>query len=104
MGIGIGLGGAALGAHLATSMVSRIASALNGLPADFLRPLLEPPFYLQRMWLLTSAGLPWLVHQGRCFQVALAAHHPNVFQHLFAEGVAPELFFCLWSQALLQGL
>merc|ERR1719235_1735835 len=85
-------------------MIGRIASVLNGLPVDILRLLLEEPLCLQRLWLLTSTALPWLVHQGRCFQVALAAHHPNIFQHLFAEGIAPELFYCLWSQSLLQGL
>merc|ERR1712100_199810 len=85
-------------------MVGRVASVLNGLPSDVLRELLEEPLCLQRLWLLTSTGLPWHVHQGRCFQVALAAHHPNVFKHLFAEGIAPELFYSLWSQALLQGL
>merc|ERR1712032_1401814 len=42
----------------------------------------------------------WLVVQGRRFQVALAAHHPNLFRHFMAERLAPELFYCWWVQSL----
>ena len=103
--ISLGMGGGSFSAQLSNSMVSRIASVSNGLPSDILRALLEEPLCLQQLWMLTSTGLPWLVHQGRCFQVILAAHHPNIFQHLFAEGIAPELFFLFmvyreeWSDA-----
>jgi len=44
-----------------------------------------------------------MVRQARLFQVILAAHCPDVFKHLVAEGVAPELFYCTWLQALFRG-
>merc|ERR1712232_573536 len=54
-------------------------------------------------WLLTSRALPWLVTQCRLLQVMLAAHHPQLFRHLIAEGLAPELFYCWWLQGLFYG-
>jgi len=107
-----GLGGTAPGCEVAGMMLGRMASAAGfaargahaALPlGELLKELMRRPFYLQRLWLLTSAALPWLVSQARCFQITLAAHHPHLFRHLMAEGVAPELFFCHWIQSLLHG-
>lgn len=98
-----GLGGACLGPQLATTMLGRIAKVVGDLPQDLLEALLQGPYHLQRLWLLSGSALPWLVMQCRHFQVLLAAHHSNVFKHLFAEGVAPELFYCSWVQELLHG-
>lgn len=36
----------------------------------------------------------------RVFQISLCAADLRLFKHFFAEGVAPELFFCLWAQSL----
>jgi len=100
-----GLGGLPPGVHVAQSVVSKLVQALGGsVPDVIIRKLLGRPYHLQRLWMLDRHGLPWLVKQSRCFQVSLAAHHPNVFRHLFAEGLAPELFYCLWLQSLFQGL
>jgi len=98
-----GLGGTAPGAQLSSSMLSRMLPELGAMPTDLFEALLKGPFHMQRIWLLTSAGLQWQIKESRCFQVLLAAHHSNVFKHCAGEGVAPELFYCLWSQALLHG-
>merc|ERR1719235_2990700 len=74
------------------------------LPRDILVALLRPPFCFQRLWLLARDGLFWLVSQARCFQVMLAAHRPQLFRHLMAEGLAPELFFCWWLQCLFESV
>lgn len=92
--------GASLG-ELGGMMSDRISSVVG---AGTLTVLLGEPLHAQRLWLLTSSGLPWLVLQGRWFQITLAAHHPQLFRHLFCEGLAPELFYCWWLQSLLQGI
>ncbi|CAJ1385085.1 unnamed protein product [Effrenium voratum] len=100
-----GLGGAVPGLEAAQSTADNIAAALGGtgrLPASMLQRLLVEPWHCQRLWLLSDAALPWLVMQCRYFQVAIAAHVPNLFRHLIGEGLAPELFFCRWLQGLFQ--
>eukprot|EP00927_Polykrikos_kofoidii_P062303 TRINITY_DN57109_c0_g1_i1.p1 TRINITY_DN57109_c0_g1~~TRINITY_DN57109_c0_g1_i1.p1 ORF type:complete len:978 (-),score=127.43 TRINITY_DN57109_c0_g1_i1:180-3113(-) len=69
-------------------------------PLDVLQELLREPFHLQKLWMLSKDSLSWLVRQGRVFQVLLAAHCPALFRHLVTEGVAPELFYCVWLQSL----
>lgn len=107
-----GLGGAAPGCEVAGMMLSRMDSIADlvsegsGVVMPFghiLKELMRPPFHLQRLWLLTSAAVPWLVSQARCFQITLAAHCPKLLRHLMNEGVAPELFFCHWIQRLFHG-
>jgi len=113
-----GLGGSVPGVEIAVSSASRMVDAVNSVaevgssggstssaapalpPADILEPLLREPYFLQRLWTLSHASLPWLVRQGRVMQVMLAAHCPNLFKHLVTEGVAPELFYCCWLQGL----
>merc|ERR1712136_224111 len=70
--------GASLG-ELGGMMSDRISSVVG---ADTLTVLLGEPLHAQRLWLLTSSGLPWLVLQGRWFQITLAAHHPQLFRDL----------------------
>lgn len=100
-----GLAGAIPGLNLAGENAVRIFEAASGatvseLPVDVLEGLLAEPYHLQRLWLLTDNGLPWLVLQARCLQVAIAAHQPQLFRHFMGEGFSPELFFCRWLQNL----
>merc|ERR1712232_884719 len=74
------------------------------LPGDLLYGLLREPFHMQRVWALTLHALPWLLKEGRAFQVMLAAACPDLFRHLVAEGVPPELFYFYWLQVLFDGV
>jgi len=100
-----GLGGAVPSLQVATASMQELSASLGlpRLPSPILDRLLQDPYHLQRLWLLSDAALPWLVMQCRYFQVAIAAHVPNLFRHLMGEGLAPELFFCRWIQGLFQG-
>eukprot|EP00439_Symbiodinium_sp_Y106_P046014 s821_g5.t2 len=107
-----GLAGGAPSAEAAQATASGIAAAISSaqgsaskdqrLPPDILERLLQEPWLCQRLWLLSDVALPWLALQCRHFQVAIAAHLPNLFRHLMGEGLAPELFFCRWLQGLFQ--
>lgn len=107
-----GLAGGAPSAEAAQATASGIAAAISSaqgtaskderLPPDILERLLMEPWLCQRLWLLSDVALPWLALQCRHFQVAIAAHLPNLFRHLMGEGLAPELFFCRWLQGLFQ--
>ena len=96
------LAGASPGLEVAADTVRRMADALGVgvLPADVLAGLLCGPLHAQRLWQLTHSALPWLMLQGRCFQIALAAQQPQLFRHFMGEGMAPELFYIRWLQGL----
>merc|ERR1712176_1684673 len=70
-------------------------------PIDIFEALLQRPFHMQRLWMLSNSALPWAVQQGRLLQVLIAAHCPQLFKHLIGVGVAPELFYFWWLQGLL---
>eukprot|EP00930_Biecheleria_cincta_P096229 TRINITY_DN88103_c0_g1_i1.p1 TRINITY_DN88103_c0_g1~~TRINITY_DN88103_c0_g1_i1.p1 ORF type:complete len:918 (-),score=184.93 TRINITY_DN88103_c0_g1_i1:31-2754(-) len=97
-----GLGGTSPAVPSADAVLRGVTQLVAELPADVLGSLLAEPLHGQKLWMLTDAALPWLVMLCRCFQVAFAAHLPQLFRHLVAEGLAPELFFCRWLQGLFQ--
>lgn len=95
-----GLGGATPGAYIAKQAAE---TSRGPQPQETLAALLAGPLQGQRLWLLADDSLPWLVRESRAFQVAFAAHCPQLFRHFVGEGLAPELFFCWWFQRLMQG-
>eukprot|EP00931_Biecheleriopsis_adriatica_P047281 TRINITY_DN27234_c0_g1_i1.p1 TRINITY_DN27234_c0_g1~~TRINITY_DN27234_c0_g1_i1.p1 ORF type:complete len:900 (-),score=140.09 TRINITY_DN27234_c0_g1_i1:171-2870(-) len=105
-----GMGGMSPSVDAAVATVDSIAESIaaasgqkqESLPSEVLDGFLREPLHCQRLWLMSDVALPWLVMQGRHFQVALAAHYPNLFRHLVGEGLAPELFYCKWLQGLFR--
>merc|ERR1712039_11074 len=113
LGLAQGLGGQRPGVFIANDMVSRMCRVLGvaaegatgelDLPIDVIEGLLQRPYHAQQFWVLSNTSLRWLVAHARCFQVEFAAHCPQLFRHFMGEGLAPELFYCSWTQGLLHG-
>lgn len=98
-----GLGEAPPSVEVAGLCQDRLAAALGAeLPDHLVLSLLQ--LGGSRIWLLSHTGLLWLTKQCRCFQVTIAAQHPQLFRHLMGEGLAPELFYSFWLQGLFTAL